>query len=211
MPSPATDWEAQLVALAIQGDQNAANELFLTIGPCISAAAQSELGPELRSVIDADDICQAVALKVLRGLGGLDYRGRKPFRSWLRKKVVFEVHEQVERHRAKKRDHRRKVSLEDLVRENGLTPELAHALRANSRSIASSISRYELCRLLIEAIDELPEETQQREIVRMHLLEGVPVADVAEELGLTEAQVRRRLSEAQARLARILKGRMGPP
>jgi RNA polymerase sigma factor (sigma-70 family) len=154
---------------------------------------------DLRPLVDVDDISQAMALRILRLLPDLNYMGRRPFRTWLRKLVVREIQKSADQLFAKKRDLRQSISLDELLK-SGLYDDLpADDLVHKCRSIASSVAEIEQQRLLVLAIDEL--DSQTAELVRMVKLEGTTLREAATELQISESAAGKRMAKGLADLS----------
>lgn len=73
---------------------------------------------------------------------------------------------------------------------------------AGGRSPSSSARAAEAARLVSRAIDDLPEE--QRDVVRLHYFEGLSLAEIAKQRGVSYDTVRDPLRVAKARLKSVL-------
>jgi RNA polymerase sigma-70 factor (ECF subfamily) len=67
----------------------------------------------------------------------------------------------------------------------------------------------ETAREVLAAVERLP--VGQREVIRLHKLEGLPMAEVAERLKVREGAVRVRAHRAYKGLAELLAPRFGAP
>ena len=140
------------------------------------------------------DIAQDVFLSAWRDLDKL--RDPNSFLPWLR---------QLTRHRAyhvlrTERRRGRRITADET--------ETLLAMAADPRPHAdASMIADEERRLLAMVLDELPDET--REVVILYYREGESTAQVAQLLGLSEANVRQRLSRARTRLRANLLDRFG--
>lgn len=181
---------AAFVPAAAQGDR----EAFATI---VDSTRSLVCSLALSIVRDAElsrDVAQDVFLSAWRDLAKL--RDPNSFLPWLR---------QLTRHRAYHvlRSERRRVRRITADRTDTLLAMAADpSPHADTRMIAD-----EERRLLSIVLDELPDDT--RDVVLLYYREGESTAQVAQLLGLSEANVRQRLSRARARLRADLLERFG--
>ena len=181
---------ASHVPAAARGDRDAFAALVDETRSVVSAIA-------LSIVRDAElsrDVAQDVFLAAWRDLGEL--RDPNSFLPWLR---------QLTRHRAyhvlrTERRRGRRITAEDtdVLMSRAVDP----APHAGAQMLAD-----EERQLLATVLDELPDET--REVVILYYREGESTAQVARLLGISEANVRQRLTRARARLRSNLLDRFG--
>jgi RNA polymerase sigma factor (sigma-70 family) len=181
---------ATYVPAAARGDREAFATLVNETRSLVSAIALSIV----RDGELSRDIAQDVFLSAWRDLGSL--RDPNSFLPWLR---------QLTRHRAyhllrTERRRERRVTADDT--DTLLAQAADPQPDAGMRMIAD-----EERRLLALVLDELPDET--RDVVILYYREGESTEQVARLLGLTEANVRQRLSRARTRLRASLLDRFG--
>jgi RNA polymerase sigma factor (sigma-70 family) len=181
---------AAQVPAAARGDRDAFAAIVDQTRSLVSSIA-------LSIVRDAElsrDVAQDVFLSAWRDLGKL--RDPNSLLPWLR---------QLTRHRAyhvlrTERRRERRVTADDA--------DTLLALAADPRPHAdATMIADEERRLLATVLDELPDET--RDVVVLYYREGESTAQVAELLGLSEANVRQRLSRARKQLRANLLDRFG--
>ena len=181
---------AEHVPAAARGDRDAFATLVTETRSVVSAIA-------LSIVRDAElsrDIAQDVFLSAWRYLGEL--RDPNSFLPWLR---------QLTRHRAyhvlrTERRRGRRITADDT------DVLMAKAIDPGPHPGAQMLADEER-QLLATVLDELPDET--REVVILYYREGESTAQVARLLGISEANVRQRLTRARARLRTNLLDRFG--
>jgi RNA polymerase sigma-70 factor (ECF subfamily) len=134
----------------------------------------------------------------LRG-GRFQFQGEAAFREWLYRAAPMKL---VDRHR------RWTAQQRDVGRERPLTPPGDQSGESFFQPVAEGGSPSEAAVQNEEfgrfeaAYAQLPE--RQREILRLHHVEGLPHGDIAARLGLSEANSRMLLSRALARIGRRL-------
>lgn len=179
------DPEALLVERAARGDASAVEALLQRHMGDLRAYVRLRSGPSLRAKEATCDIVQSVCRDVLGNLERFQYPGEAAFRAWLFVTAQRKIADKVEYWSAQRRDVAREVPLEDVYRTLGSPSEAAMGREA--------LARFE------EAFDELKED--QREVILLSRVVGLPRTDVALRMGRSEAGVRNLLSRALAELA----------
>lgn len=179
-------------------------ELARFIGTCrpqLLAYIEHNLGPALRKKLEVEDILQEVVLAALNSLQAFAVPGRDPF------KLLCQMAEQriIDAHRhhvtAQKRSADREVSIDAAV-GNGEPVGLIKLLVASMTSPSQAFSRAQKELRLHEVLGNLPDE--QRELLRLRYVEGLPTKDVAEQLGKSDGAVRVLLTRTLAKLQKML-------
>ncbi len=174
-----------LVAQFRNGDQKAADQLYHRFAGRLRQLAHAKFSKLLRSRLDADDIVQSVFRRFFEATGNGNYDCPTDEELWsvllvitlnrLRTEEVFQ--------RAGKRDVRRNVNMDAL---NELT-SFSHS------SFASSLLREGV----EEALKTLPEHFGR--VIKLRL-EGLEVAEIAQQVGRSKRTVERILQEALVQL-----------
>ena len=165
------------------------------------AYADRNIGPALRSRIEPEDIVQEVIVSALASLDQFKVPGRDPFR------LLCQLAEQriIDSHRhhvgAKKRSAAREVSMDAPV-AGGDGFGFINMLIASITSPSQAFSRDQKEFQLQQAIAELNDE--QREILRLRFVEGLPTKEIAERLRKTDGSIRVMLTRTVAHLQEIL-------
>lgn len=135
-------------------------------------------------VHDAEDLAQEAMLRALRGF--VHFRREASFRTWLFS-IILAVRRDGLRRRRRWLARRDRVARPDAVADAGL----AHVDAADTR------------RRILECIRDLPD--RQREVLALHVVEGLSYEQIAERLGISYNDVKVNLFHARRRL----KERMG--
>ncbi len=208
--APPTD--DTLVHRAQRGDRGAMVQLYQRYVSEIYGYAYNQLG----SVQDAEDVTSETFLRVVGALGG--YRGQSSFRTWL----YAIAHNQV-------RDHWRRnghqpatveldqarAAIEDLgyatdarASANGHVLATAAPVGLDAESTADDDERIGAISRGTElggaVLAELPE--RYRTILRYRIMDGRSIRDTADELGLSESNVKVLQHRALRRAAEIARG-----
>lgn len=159
------------------------------------------LGPALKSKLEAEDILQDVAMAALAAPEQFEVADRDPF------KLLCQMCEQriidAYRHHvaAQKRSVAREVSIDGRV--DGDNPfGLINLLVASLTSPSQAFSRDQRGLRLAEAVEALTEE--QRLALRLRYVDGWPTKDIAQRLNKTDGAIRVVLSRTLTQLQTIL-------
>ncbi len=162
--------------------------------PILALILRGRLPALVRRRFDTQDVVQSALFTAFREIDSYEYRGAGSFKRWLVTILRNKLHQRNRDQLAAMRDAQRERELADA--EDG-------ALDAGgSSSPPEQADRAEQLARLLEALSELPDD--ERRIVVARVLDGVPLARIALELGLSESTVRRKLEKA----FRYLKKRM---
>lgn len=145
----------------------------------------------------AEEIVQDVWIAVLRGIDR--FEGRSSFKTWL-----FRI--LVNRARTTAGREHRTVSVADLGADEAFdgtgawaSPPVHWSDQVDDRLVAS-----DLAARVVDVLPSLPEA--QRQVVVLRDVEGLPAADVADLLGITDGNQRVLLHRARGRIRAALEG-----
>ena len=172
---------AELVVRARAGDPDAFRRLAGSVYGRIHRWALGRTG----SPDDADDVAQAVLVRLHRKLG--EYRGGR-FTAWLYR-MTASVAEEIRR----KRERRARLLKDHVARQ-------ADAFASLEPAVEGSIDAARITRIVLERFRELPD--RQREVFDLVDLQGHTPAEVAELLGLEPVTVRTNLLRARRAIRR---------
>lgn len=162
--------------------------------------ARLHLPARLRSKLDPSDVAQQTLLKAQQNLGQFRGRTEAELAAWLRQTLANTLADAVRQFAGAKRDVALEQSLEALVAVS--SSGLESFLRSDATPPSGRAMRHEGFLRLAEALARLPED--QRTAVELHHLQGCSVAEVAGELGRTEASVAGLLRQGLKRLRAFL-------
>ena len=165
------------------------------------AYADRNIGPALRTRVEPEDIVQEVVVSALSAIDQFQVEGRDPFRllCQLAEQRIIDAH----RHHvgAQKRSAAREVSMDAPV-AGGDGFGFINMLVASITSPSQAFSRDQKEFQLQQAIAGLNDE--QREILRLRFVEGLPTKDIAERIGKSDGAIRVTLTRTVAHLQEIL-------
>ena len=145
------------------------------------------------------DVAQSVCADALGALDGFEGRTEEQFRGWLFRIALNKIRMRHRHWTAGRRDARRERRVPDPAGSH--CHELARSY-ATACTASRDLSARETIGRFEAALEQLPEE--QRQVLTMATLLGLPHRDIAAELGKQEPAVRKTLSRARARLVLLL-------
>ena len=153
--------------------------------PYLTLLARAHLNRNHPAKLDSSDIVQQTLLDAFSKRDQFRGSSEAEFAAWLREILKHNLADALRDERRDKRDVRRNRSLEDGI---DVSFSRTHAWLAAAQSSPSqkAIKQEDLLRLS-EALTLLPEA--QREVIVLHHLQGLKLAQVAAEIDRTEASV----------------------
>lgn len=160
----------------------------------LEAYVACRLDRDLRQREPVEDIVQSAVREILASSGAFRFEGLAAFRGWLVRAVEFKIANKRRYWRARKRGAASPEPVSDL--------DLLPASWLMQQSPSEVAARRESLVRLRDALDELEEE--DRQVLTMRRIAGLPAEQIAEQLGTTASTVRRRLGRIMTRLGRKL-------
>ncbi|HZW30838.1 MAG TPA: sigma-70 family RNA polymerase sigma factor [Isosphaeraceae bacterium] len=149
--------------------------------------ARLEVAPALRDKVDLSGVVQQTLLEAHQGLREHPERIRAEAETtaWLRSILSHNLADALRRLSARKRDVRREWSLDAALDQSAT--RLERWLAAEQSSPSQQAMRQEELLRMAAVLAELPES--QRRAIELHHLRGLPLSEIAAELGATKAAV----------------------
>jgi RNA polymerase sigma-70 factor (ECF subfamily) len=192
--------ESELVERLTQGDAAALEVLLEQHLPGLRGFVRLRAGRLVRAREEDTDLVQSVCREILEHKERFRFPGSNGFKRWLYLTALRKIQNRREYWLAQKRDAGRDVDLlgADTSRSADDLLECYGSVCSPSRELMAreAIERIE------SAIDGLPDD--YREALTLSRIVGLTRAEIAEEMGKSEASVRMLLSRAQAKLAESL-------
>lgn len=186
-PSPNED--AQLVARAQAGDPSAFDDLVVKYSPRLYGLVYNMTSNHE----DTNDLLQDVFAKAYRSIAG--FRGKSTFYTWIHSIAV-----NMTINFLKKRGRRFHMSLDDV--DSGIQNDKEFIELTAASNPVRDADLSELQRRLNEAMMKLSHD--HRAVVTMFDIQGMPHAEIAKILGISEGTVRSRLFYAHRQLQNYL-------
>lgn len=190
MPPTLQGVTQQWVRSARRGDAGDFAQLYEHIAPAVFTWATLRIRPDQRAILDPGDLVQEVWLRAWRRIDDFDAE-RVPFRFWIfriAKNVLLEASRQA----------RRPDRAGGAAPAGDDGPDPLAAVADSVTSLSRRISRDEELARFRGAVEELPED--ERKLVIHCGLEGLPLRDVGERLGISEEACGKRWQRLRARL-----------
>jgi RNA polymerase sigma-70 factor, ECF subfamily len=192
---------AGLIARARAGDRPALGELLGGYESYLTLLARLQISRRLQGKVDAADLVQETFLNAHRDFHQFRGTTEAEFVGWLRQILAMNVAGMVRRYVG---TQRRDVRLEQ---------ELADDLDRSSRALAGCVmapqstpsqqaARREQAVLLADALERLP--AHYREVIILHHLEGLSLAESARRMGRTPDSVEKLWTRALLQLRGVL-------
>ena len=186
-----------LVALAKEGDEAAANQLFSVYGERVRRIIRLRLDQKLRPKLDSVDVVQDVLILALGRLNDFRYKDEGDFLRWLSRIAENRIRDIFDRFQADKRDIHREIPFKKKGSSaDGRSFGAAEPMRTTTPSVI--MRKKEALDKLEKALDKLKPE--YKEIIVLKKIEGLSHAEIARRLDKNAGAVRMLLARALAAL-----------
>lgn len=175
-----------LLRAASAGSREARAQLHDRYSRFVAARIRQRMRAPLRRRFDTQDFVQSVFAEVLRDLPRFEDRGEPAFRHWLYVKAEGKLRDQARRHAGRSGQRR----------EATLGTDEAAAIEARGDGPSAQAEEGDASEVLRCLIETLP--ASQAEALRLRYVDELPLALVADRLGLASA------AAARMRCARAL-------
>lgn len=176
--------EAELVARAVTGDEQALTQLLRIHGPRVRNQIAPTIHAKWGSTLDADDVMQITYLEAFLRIDRFQYQGPDSFGGWLAQVARNNLRDAIrELERLKRPQPEHRIVGDGMDTTFALLDELGCTTSTPSRHAASADVR----RFVESALEGLPDDYAT--VVRMYDLEGKPVSEVASVLDRSEGAV----------------------
>jgi RNA polymerase sigma factor (sigma-70 family) len=191
------------------GNSDVWNSLVTAANPAsLLVAIACRMGPELRQVLDPEDLWQETLLKAWQARQDFVWQGTPSFRRWLLTIAFRCIGDQRDRSLAKRRDSTRTASLR-LGGTGGGGSSRPPGVEPFGSTTPSRIAfERERARAMERAILSLPDDV--RDVVRLRLFEDLPIGEIASTTGLGDSAVRRGFRKGAELYRKALKTFMEP-
>jgi RNA polymerase sigma-70 factor, ECF subfamily len=173
------------------GDREALSMLFDRHRRRLAVLAHYRLGPQLRGLMEIDDVLQETLLKAYLQLDQFTYRTPGSFLRWLSRIMDHVIADTARYHGRQKRNAAEALPLKSESRPGGVEP-------ADSRTPSRLLAQDEGLHALLRELDELPGD--YREVILLTKIEGLSTQEVAERMGRSRETIALLLHRAIKRL-----------
>jgi RNA polymerase sigma-70 factor (ECF subfamily) len=167
---------------ASAGDADALQCLILQHHAHLRAVITRQLDGTARWRLDPDDILQEVYLAIFRSGSKPKFEHVAQFTGWIESVALNATRSQLRHIRRQKRDIAREQRISRYARSS--FPVLLDQLAATDSTPSRQLTRDEATAALLSSLARLTED--QRAVVRLRFLEGVPVTEVAQRLKMRD-------------------------
>ena len=199
---PDDDDDRRMATRASQGDPVSIEQLLVRYVPRLRAFLRAQIDAEQRLQESVSDLVQSTCRELLQAGPDFAWQGEERFRSWLFTAALNKIRMRRRSQRAQKRQHGRETGA-----DMSAVPDAQGACCSPSReAIAAEVS--DNMNLALERL-----KPDQREVIALARLAGLPILEVAHVMGRTESAIRTLLSRSLVALASELdriQGRAGP-
>lgn len=171
----------------------------------LNLLARLQLDAKLKGKVDLSGVVQQSLLEAHQALKKFPDRSEALTAAWLRQILANNLKDEVRKLGTAARDVDRERSLDAALEAS--SARLGGLLAADQSSPSQQAIRQEELLALAEALTRLPED--QRQAVELHHLKGVPLADVAWQLGRTKGAVAQLLFRGLKKLRELLQESKG--
>jgi RNA polymerase sigma-70 factor, ECF subfamily len=176
------------------GDREALSQLFDQHRRRLAVLVHYRLGPQMRGLVEIDDILQETLLKAYVQFDQFTYRAPGSFLRWLARIMDHVIADAARYHGRQKRCAAEVLPLRSESNPGGPEP-------ADSRTPSRLLAQDESLRALLQELDELPED--YREVILLAKIEGLSTQEVAERMGKSREAVALLLHRAIKRLKKL--------
>ena len=181
--------DTELIARTQAGDATAFDELIVKYSPRLYGLVYNMTSNHE----DTNDLLQDVWAKAYRSING--FRGQSSFYTW-----IHSIGVNMTINFLKKRGRRHHMSLDDI--DSGIQNDKEFLELTSTSSPVREADLSELQKRLNEALQKLSHD--HRAVVTMFDIQGMPHAEIAKILGISEGTVRSRLFYAHRQLQNFL-------
>jgi len=184
----------QLLERIKKGDREALSLLLDAHRRRLAVLAHYRLGPQLRGLVEIDDILQETMLKAYLQLDQFTYRTPGSFMRWITRIMDHVIADAARYHGRQKRQATQLLPFRSESNPGGPEP-------ADSRTPSRLLAQDEGLRSLMRELDELPDD--YREVILLAKIEGLSTREVAEQMGKSRETVALLLHRAVKRFKKL--------
>ena len=177
--------QAERLQQAVKGDEEALQQLIVQCHGPLYGVLEGRMGSTLRRHVDPDDVLQEAYVAAFKSITRCSFDGPGGFYKWLERIALDRLKDIQRGLKRKKRDIGRRHTGPGVAASS--YPDLLERLTAAQSTPSRHLAKREASAAVLSSLARLTDD--QREVVRMRIMEGKQAADVAAELGKPEAAV----------------------
>ncbi len=174
-----------LIRQAAGGDPDALQTLIVCHHGTLRVRLEREIEPGARRYVEPDDVLQDAYAAAFKSIAGCRFDDPPQFYRWLERIVLNGLKNRWRDLRRQKRDIAREVH--GSVAPRASYPALLERVTAHDGTPSRLAARSEAVAAMLSSLARLTDD--QRDVVRLRFLEEMPVAEVADRLGKTDAAI----------------------
>ncbi len=179
------------------------DEVVASVTPeAVLAIIEREMGPAARAVCEPDDVWQETLALAWRDREQHVWEGPRPYRRWLLTIAKNRIRHIVRDAAREKRGGGARPALFSGLDVGGAT-SISQVLPAGSVTPSRIVRHREEASLVLQALAALPDD--ERDFVRLHLLEEQTMDETAAALGVAPHVARHRVFKGSQRFAKSLR------
>lgn len=190
------------IRAAVAGDADAMTELLAQHGPAVERSLS--IAREWRSVLEAADVMQVTYLEAFMEVRRYDPDRAPPFRAWLQRIAENNLRDAIRGLQRLKRPQPSKRIAHVVPAGADSTFSLYGQLGVTTTTPSRYATHQERVTHLNAALEALPEDYGQ--VVRLYDLQGLPIAEVAQQMNRSSGAVHMLRARAHDRLRELLMG-----
>lgn len=192
--------DSTLLEQAGRGDAAALRELLERYGGQVREQIGARIGPQWRTLIDADDVMQVTYLEAFLHIEQIAARDTAGFVAWMRRIAENNLRDAIKELERKKRPHpARRVAAP--VGDDSYVA-LVEMLGITSATPSRQAATQETGHLIRSVLQQMPKD--YRTVIQLYDLEGRDIADVAREMSRSPGAVHMLRARAHDRLRALL-------
>jgi RNA polymerase sigma-70 factor (ECF subfamily) len=178
MSLPHKENPIELIADARDGTDESLGRLLLLYTNYLKFLATTHIDPRIRARVSPSDIVQETFCEAHRDFGQFRGQSEPEFLAWLRRILVNNLAQQVERHLlTQKRDVRREVKLDEMgASMERSTMRLGAILVDRGDSPSGDAARSERAVILVDALAQLPAD--YRDVLVLRHVQSLPFDEI---------------------------------
>jgi len=176
-----------LLANAVAGDRAALESLLLACYRRLAARVAPKIPARLRDLVSADDVLQETFAEVFRRIGQFEARGEEAFFHWVSAIADQRLSDMIKAQCAAKRGGGRAPAQAAASPAASSVVDLLEMLRVHEHTPSRSAARHEAVAAVQAALNGVRED--YRHALHCRYIRGMPVADIAAEMGRTQRAV----------------------